>query len=93
MLRLHFRLLKTSDEGVDEQQRGIRGHAGLLPHLRVVRDAVVVERAEHLNAQDSVEQEKEQQEDGDAPDLFPGSPAEEKKEEKGARLVFFTWTH
>lgn len=51
------------------------------PSLCFVCNTVMVERPEHLNSQNSIEQEEKQQEDGDAPDLFPGSPAkaEDKK--------------
>lgn len=50
--------------------------------LCVVSNAVMVERSKHLNTQNSIEQEEKQQEDGYAPDLFPGSPAKQKRDEK-----------
>lgn len=44
----------------------------------------MVERPKHLNAQNSVQKQKKQQEDGHTPDLFSGSPA--KKNNNNTQL-------
>lgn len=38
----------------------------------------MIECSKHLNPQNSIEQKKKQQEDGDAPDLFSGSSEKQK---------------
>ena len=55
----------------------------LSPFLRVVGDAVVVERSKHLYAQNSVEEEEEEQEDGHTPDLFPRAPWDMRETTRG----------
>lgn len=58
-----------------------------LPFLCFISNTVMVERSKHLNPQNSIEQEKKEQEDGDTPDLFPGSPAKQKSEERHIGLL------
>lgn len=42
----------------------------------------MIECSKHLNPQNSIEQKKKQQEDGDAPDLFSGSSEKKESEQK-----------
>lgn len=58
-----------------------------LPFLCFISNTVMVERSKHLNPQNSIEQEKKQQEDGDTPDLFPGSPAKQKSEDRHIEIL------
>lgn len=51
-----------------------------LPFLCFIGDTVMVKRSKHLNSQNSIEEEKKQQEDGDTPDLFSRSPTNAEKE-------------
>lgn len=67
-----------------------------LPFLCFISNTVMVERSKHLNPQNSIEQEKKQQEDGDTPDLFPGSPAKQKRWRKAywnftCRTIYSFW--
>lgn len=57
-----------------------------LPFLCIISNTVMVERSKHLNTQNSIKQEKEQQEDRHTPDLFPRSPAKKKSEGRHIEL-------
>lgn len=53
----------------------------------------MVERSKHLNPQNSIEQEKKKQENGDTPDLFSRSPAKHKCEERHVENVDVNLSH
>lgn len=59
--------------------RGVFQRSFLL-FLCIICNTVMVESAKHLNAQNSIKQKEEEQEDGDAPDLFSRPPAKHEKE-------------
>lgn len=48
--------------------------------LCIIGHAMIIERSEHLNPQDSVEEQEKEQKYGHTPDLLSGSPLKEKEE-------------
>lgn len=58
-----------------------------LPFLCVISHTVEIKRSKHLNTQNSIEQKKKQQEDGNTPDLLPRPPANESRQ----RCHIFAW--
>lgn len=64
-------------------------YTSFLPFQCVISNTVMVERSKHLNTQNSIEQEKKQQEDGHTPDLLPGSSAKQKSKERQILLSYF----
>lgn len=53
-----------------------------LPSLCIVRNAMMIESAEHLNPQDSVKEQKEEQKYRHTPDLLSGPPLKKRGEKK-----------
>lgn len=57
-----------------------------LPFYCVIGHAVMVERAKHLNSQNSIEQEEKQQKDGHTPNLLTRPPMERERERENGNF-------
>lgn len=56
---------------VDEHVHLLLMKIKILPFLCIIGDTVMVECTKHLNSQNSIEEEKEEQKYSHTPDLFP----------------------